>query len=72
MPERFKELAAYNTDRARGILFDDATTERMAALQREFDAYSRAWFIQEHPNHDIVENNLGIAAFPRDHRTGEQ
>jgi hypothetical protein len=44
MPARFQELASYNTDRNRGVVFDDATVARMAALQVDFNAWSRNEF----------------------------
>jgi hypothetical protein len=41
MPARFNELAAYNTRVSQGIAHTTEYTARMAALQAEFDQWSR-------------------------------
>lgn len=41
MPARFEPLAVYNAERARGLLHDEPTDRRMAALQVEFDQWWR-------------------------------
>lgn len=35
--DEVSDLARYNTDRARGVVFDAATVDRMTGLQRRYD-----------------------------------
>lgn len=39
MPEKFDELARYNSEVARGLVHTDAWRSKMAALQAEFDRW---------------------------------
>ena len=42
MPDRFHELAVYNSERDRGIMHTPEKQAKMRLMQLEFDLWSRA------------------------------
>jgi hypothetical protein len=49
MTSEVSELARYNADRSRGLVFDAAATERMREMQARFDG--PGWFAEDGTRH---------------------